>query len=99
MPVPIDLLRGVLGLLCVFFAHWLGRSVARVRRGERPGGLFRWTVRTVLTGLAVAWRYGMDGIMIAVLIGAAASAALGAWLEWRPPEPEEDLTEQIFPRE
>lgn len=98
MPVPIDLLRAVLGLLCVFFAHWLGRSAARARRGGKHG-LFRWTVRTVLTGLAVAWRYGLDGVMIAVLLGAAASAGLGAWLESRPPKPGEDLSEQIVPKD
>ncbi|HWQ53789.1 MAG TPA: hypothetical protein VN442_08890 [Bryobacteraceae bacterium] len=99
MPVPIDFLRGVLGVLCVLFAHLLGRSAARVRRGERPGRLYRWIVRTVLTGLGTAWRHGMDGVMIAVLVAAVSAAALGAWLEARPKPPEEDLTHQIFPPE
>ena len=40
----MDFLRVVLGLFCLFFAHYLGRSIVRARIGRRcdwgihPGG-------------------------------------------------------------
>lgn len=98
MPVSLNVLRVVLGILCVLFAHMLGRSVVQMRRGGRNRAVFSWTLRTMLTGVAVAWRQGLDGITIAVLAGAAVSAAAGAWLVARP-RPEEDLSREIFPPE
>ena len=96
MPIPLDFLRGVLGLLCVFFAHFLGRSIVRVRRGlQRPRNLYGWLIRAVITGGAVFWRRGLDGISIAAMTLAAASLVLGIWEEQRP-KPQEDLTKQIF---
>jgi len=37
MPVPIEFLRGVLGILCIFFAHTLGRAAAAVRAAVDAG--------------------------------------------------------------
>ncbi len=98
MPVPLDLLRVVLGLLCVFFAHMLGRAAVEAGREGRPQRVVSWTLRTLVTGLGVAWRHGLDAIMIATLAAAAAAAAAGVWLALRPRE-EEDLTKEIFPPE
>jgi hypothetical protein len=96
MPIPVDFLRSILGLLCVFFAHFLGRSVVRVRRGlQRPRHLYGWLLRTLVTLVFVFWHRGWDGISIAVLTLVTVTLVLGIWDEHRPKE-QEDLTKQIF---
>ena len=96
MPVPLDILRAVLGLLCVFFAHFLGRSIVRLRRGlQRPRNFYGWLIRMAIAGGVILWRRGFDAISIATLVLAAASLALGVWDEQRPKK-QEDLTKQIF---
>lgn len=95
MPVPVDFLRIVLGLLCLFFAHFLGRSIVRVRRGQNPRSLYGWLIRTAITAGAILWRRGLDGVAIGAFTLAAASLVLGAWDEQRPKK-QEDLTKEIF---
>ncbi|MGO4879395.1 MAG: hypothetical protein ACLP59_01065 [Bryobacteraceae bacterium] len=95
MPIPMDVLRVVLGLLCLFFAHFLGRSIVRVRRGQNPRGLYGWLIRTVITAGAILWRRGLDGISIAAFTLAAMSLVIGVWDEQRPKK-QEDLTKEIF---
>lgn len=95
MPIPLDVLRVVLGLLCLFFAHLLGRSIVRVRRGARPRSLYGWLIRTTITAAAILWRRGLDGISIVVFTLAAASLVVGVWDEQRPKK-QEDLTKEIF---
>jgi hypothetical protein len=96
MPIPLDILRVILGLLCIFFAHFLGRSIVRVRRGlQRPRNLYGWLIRFIITAGAILWRRGFDVISIVVFVLAAASLALGVWDEQRPKR-QEDLTKQIF---
>jgi len=98
MPVPIDFLRGMLGLLCLFFAHMLGRAAARAHKGTaRVSRAYSWTLRTLVTFGAILWRHGFDAVSIVVLVLSLVSAALGVWLETRPKPPQEDLTSQIFP--
>jgi len=94
--IPLDILRGFLGLLSLFFAHFLGRAIVRVRvRHERPRKLYGWLVRTLITVFAILYRRGFDAIAIASLALAAASLAAGVWDEYRPKH-EEDLTGQMF---
>ncbi len=95
MPIPLDVLRVVLGLLCLLFAHYLGRSIVRVRRGQRARGLYGWLVRTAISGGAILWNRGLDGISIAAFTLAAASLVVGVWEEQRPKK-QEDLTREIF---
>ncbi len=96
MPIPLDILRVVLGLFCIFFAHYLGRSIVRLRRGlQRPRHLYGWLIRTLITAGAILWRRGFDAISIGAFVLAAASLALGIWDEQRPKK-QEDLTKQIF---
>jgi hypothetical protein len=95
MPIPVELLRVALGLLCLFFAHFLGRSMVRVRRGQKPRVLYGWIIRTAITAGAIVWRRGLDGLAIAAFTLAAASMVLGAWDEQRPKK-EDDLTKEIF---
>ena len=89
------MLRVLLGLLCLFFAHFLGRSIVRVRRGQRVRGLYGWLIRTMITAGAILWHRGLDTIAIAIFTLAAASLVVGVWDEQRPKD-EEDLTKEIF---
>jgi len=97
MPIPVDFLRFVLGMLCLFFAHFLGRSIVRVRRGQRARSLYGWLVRTAITAGMLLWRRGLDGVAIAAFTLAAASLVVGVWDEQRPKK-QEDLTKEIFGR-
>ena len=95
MPIPVDFLRVVVGLFCLFFAHFLGRSMVRVRRGQNPRGLYGWVIRTAITAGAILWHRGLDGVAIVAFTLAAASLVVGAWDEQRPKK-QEDLTREIF---
>jgi len=95
MPIPLDVLRVVLGLLGLFFAHFLGRSIVRVQRGRPARSLYGWLIRTLICCAAVLWRRGLDGISIAVFTLSAASLVIGAWDEQRPKK-QDDLTKEIF---
>lgn len=96
MPIPVGFLRVLLGLFCVFFAHFLGRSMVRVRRGQNPRGLYGWLIRMAIAAGVLVWRRGLDGVAIAMLTLSAASLVVGAWEEQRPKKQEEDLTREIF---
>jgi hypothetical protein len=99
MPVPIEFMRGVLGLLCIFFAHMAGRSGAAVHAGrQKRSGLLAWILRTVVCGGALLFRHEADTVAIGVYLFAAAAFAGGWWLAVRP-RPEEDLTHEIFPED
>jgi hypothetical protein len=95
MPIPVDFLRMVLGLFCLYFGHFLGRSMVRVRRGQNPRSLYGWLIRLGIAAGVLVWRHGLDGIAIAVLTLTAASLVVGAWDEQRPKK-QEDLTKEIF---
>ncbi len=96
MPVPLEFLRGVLGLLCVFFAHMAGRSAAAVALGrQKRSRLYAWLIRTTVCAAAMLFRQSLDAIAIGVYVLACAAAGLGWWLERRPRQ-DEDLTNEIF---
>jgi len=95
MPIPLDVLRIVLGLLCLFFAHFLGHSIVRVQRGQSTRSLYGWLIRTIIAGAVILFRRGLDGISIAAFTLAAVSLVIGAWDEQRPKR-QEDLTKEIF---
>lgn len=95
--VPIEFLRGVLGVLCVFFAHMAGRSAALVRAGrQKPMRLYMWLFRVLLCAVFVFFRAGLD--FVGILVAAVSALAFGAGLylvqHHKPPE---DLTHEIFP--
>jgi hypothetical protein len=100
MPQRLLLLKVAIGLFCVVFAHFLGRALARKERPKRRGtSTSSWALRTLLAAGALAWPSGTDWLAIAVYAFAAASAALGFFLQNRPKKPDEDLTSQMFPGE
>lgn len=83
--LPIQLLRVVLLLLALFFAHFLGRSGARLHYAHEPyRKALTWFLRTVVALGAIVWTGGMDALSIVALALAAASFAWGVYLESRP---------------
>jgi hypothetical protein len=95
--VPIQTLRLVLGLLAMFFAYALGRTLARLRRLRQSASkAITWILRTVVALFAVLWTGGFDALGI-VLFGLAGLAlAAGIYLEMRPRKIEET---HLFPQE
>jgi len=95
--VPVEFLRGVLGVLCIFFAHMAGRSSMAVRKGQqRISRLYGWIIRTLMCAAIMVFRHPLDNIAIAVWTLAAAAFAVGMWNVSRQ-KPPEDLTHEIFP--
>ena len=97
MPASLEFLRGVLGVLCVLFAHMAGRSGAIVRKGQQKvSRLYGWVLRTLACAVGVWMRRPLDAIDLGVWLLAAGAFALGWWDASREKE-SEDLTRQIFP--
>lgn len=85
-------------MLGLFFAHMLGRAVARyVRRDAKPR-VAGWTIRTILVLAAVSWRAGIDTVTALTWFLAVLGFVAGYVLEKRPRK-REDLTDVIFPGE
>src|SRR5260370_7150060 len=96
MPVSLEFLRGLVGAISVFFAHFLGRSVALTVKGQgRKRPLFTWTLRYALSIGAVCY-HGVDRLAIGVLAADPLLFALGCWDEC-PPHRHGDLTPPPFP--
>lgn len=97
MPASLEFLRGVLGVLCVMFAHMAGRSGAAVRKGRvKISRLYAWILRAAVCAIGVGIRHSIDVIDIGVWVLGVAAFAIGWWDAARQKEPE-DLTHQIFP--
>jgi len=99
MPVSIEFLRGVLGLIGAGCAYMLGRSAAAVRKGwQKRSRLAGWSLRTAACLGALMIRHPFDATAVVGWVGAAAAFALGFWGASRPRK-EEDLVSAIFPDE
>lgn len=93
------LLRVIVGVFCVAFAHFFGRSVIRLQRGrERQSRTIAWGLRTIITGAAASWRSWFDLTTVVIWGLAVAALAAGVYDEWRPKH-EEDLERIMFPPE
>ncbi len=100
MPASIVFIRCLLGLLCIAFAHMLGRSAYRKFKAQARDSYFlRWALRTGVTGLGAMWHGGLDALSLSILAVSIASGAAGFYRERHPPGPEEDLSKMIFPHE
>ena len=74
MAVPMEFLRGLLGLLGVGAAFMAGRAAVAVRQGrQKPSKLYGWAIRTVVCVAAIAFRNPVDTIDLTVW-GLAAAA-------------------------
>ncbi len=92
-------IRILLGALCVFFAHYLGRSLAGRRRAwATNAAVMRWALRVLVTALGAAWG-GLDWVTFLWLGLAVASGGAGFYLVWRPQPAREDLARKMFPKE
>jgi uncharacterized membrane protein len=99
MPVPIEFLRGVLGILCLFFAYMTGKTYVSLKKGRvRLSRFYAWLLRTVLCAMALGLRHQIDTIAIGVWALAAVLFGLGFW-EASHEKPPEDLTHEIFPHD
>lgn len=97
--MPIGLFQTLLGALGILFAFSLGRSAARLRRGEvRKGVTIGWALRSTVCVYAVFFFGGLRWPFLLTLGLAAVALAAGVWMESRPRR-SEDLTEIIFPKE
>ncbi len=87
--------------MCIGFAYFLGRSIARKGAPARRGtGTGSWVLRTALAGMAVLWRSGPDPLAIGIYAAALLSGATGFFLQRRPAgSRNEDLTKKMFPDE
>lgn len=93
------LMRAAIGLLAVFFAHYLGRSAAGlVQRRVSRSRTISWALRTTVCALAVFWRYGPDTVALIVLALVVLSLASGVWVQLHPPK-DEGLVEKMFHKE
>jgi hypothetical protein len=96
MIVTLTPLRMLMGVLCVFFAFYLGRSIgARLEGRTTNGPLMRWVLRVILTAFGAAWG-GLDRLAVAMLGLAVLSAGLGFYAQQRPTR-HDDPASHIFP--
>jgi hypothetical protein len=99
MPVSLEFLRDVLGLIGAGCAFMLGRSAAAVRKKwQKPSRLYGWLIRTAACLVALAIRHPLDVTDVVAWAVAAAVFAVGFWSASRPRK-EEDLVSAIFPDE
>ena len=96
---PIELLRGLIGLIGVGSAFMAGRTLAAVRKGLiKAGRHYAWMVRSVVCLAALAFRHAPDAIMIGGWALSAAAFA-GGWWQASHQKPPEDLSHEIVPRD
>jgi hypothetical protein len=96
MPVSFEFLRGVLGVLAIFFAHVAGHSGAQVRKGrQKLTRLYGWVFRATACLVVVSIRHPLGALDIAIWILSAAAFATGWWDASRD-RPQEDLSQEMF---
>ena len=95
--VPIEFIRGVLGLLCLFFGFMTGRAACAFAKGRLSAPrLATWILRMVVCSIALIIRHPFDALVMIVWVLELAAFGAGYWmvLNQKPPE---DLTHEIFP--
>jgi hypothetical protein len=95
--VSMEFIRGVLGLLCLFFGYMGGRSAAAVSKGNaRATRLYTWILRMVVCSFGLVIRSPIDGFVVAIWGLEITLFGLGYWMVQNQ-RPAEDLTREIFP--
>lgn len=93
------LFRALVGVLAVFFSHFLGRSAAGLYQGrESRSRTIGWTLRVTVCVMAVVWGRGLDALSVVVLVLAVLSLGAGVWRQLHPPK-DEALVEKMFSEE
>ena len=99
MPLPIDFMRGLVGVIGIGCAFMLARVVAALRAGQvRVSRMFSWLLRLIVC-LAAVWypvRGAVDTADLVIWTLAIAAFAAGFWNATHEKKPE-DLTHEIFP--
>jgi hypothetical protein len=95
--VPVEFIRGVLGLLCLFFGHMGGRAAAAAVKGlQKTTRLYAWILRMILCSAMLVFRHPIDNLVVAIWGLELVAFGLGYWmvLHQKPPE---DLSHELFP--
>ena len=99
MPVPIDFLRGLVGVIGVGCAYMLARVLAALQKGQvRISKFYTWLLRLTLC-IAAVWypvRGSVDTVDLVIWVLAAISFGAGYWDAARQKK-QEDLTHEMFP--
>lgn len=99
MPVSLEFIRGIVGVIGVGCAYMTGRAYVLFRKGlQRQFRFFGWIFRTALCMIAVGLRHSLDTADIATWALAAIAFGLAVWQHLRE-KPKEDLTHTMFPPE
>src|SRR5579872_1740571 len=97
MPVSMEFLRGVLGLIGIGCAYMMGRSAGAVRKGwQKPTRLYGWIIRAFLCLAALTIRHAIDVAAIASWTLAAVAFAVALWDASREKK-QEEVKLTIFP--
>jgi hypothetical protein len=97
MPVSMEFLRGVLGVIALGCVYMAARSAVAVRKGwQKVSRLYGWIIRSTLCLLAVAIRHPVDTVDLIVWALAAVLFAVGYWDASRERKIE-DLSHDIVP--
>ena len=98
MPVSIELLRGVLAVLSLFFAWQAGRIFVALKRGEvRQPRFIAWMVRMLVCALGLLFPQRAVDTVTAVVWLLDALLFLAGIRTASHRKPPEDLTDTIFP--
>ena len=99
MAVPIEFLRGVLGVICIGCAYMTGRTYGAVRKGwSKPPKLYAWIIRMTVCLAAVAFRHPLDIVDLVIWVLAAGAFGTALWDVTREKK-QDDLTHTMFPPE
>jgi hypothetical protein len=97
MPVSLEFLRGIVGIIGIGCAYMTGRAFVLFRKGvQTQFRFFGWVFRTALCMVAVGLRHGIDTADIVIWALAVLGFAAAVWEHSRE-KPEEDLTRTMFP--
>lgn len=100
MPVSLEFLRGIVGVIGIGCAYMTGRAFALYRKGlQSQFRFFGWVFRTTLCMVAVGLRHALDASEIVIWTLAALAFAISLWQYLREPPPEEDLAKKMFPND
>lgn len=99
MPVSLEFIRGVVGIIGIGCAYMTGRAFVLYRKGlQKQFRFFGWIFRTALCMIAVGLRHDLDVSDIVIWALALIAFAVAVW-QFTRQKPEEDLTKTIFPPE